>query len=705
MSIDIEVNEGSFKNSPQNIELTKYITLFWGYNGSGKTCISRAIKKKGEKEKEKEKETENVKVLVYNVDFVEKNFLGGKELDGIYLGAHDIKIHALKKEEGKLEKEDGSIKEALNGLKKEFLNKVWDEREKIVGAKTHVISDGRKESLAKEVEKYIPESKGENQADYVICKEKLEARIKELHPEEKELKTRKGIDSKWFKVVEGIAEDDLLQEVLVGSKDIKLSKLIEEWENSDWVRKGKEEYMDKASGKCPFCQEKLPEGFAKKISDYFDETYDDNVQKLKKIKRLYEQEKDQIISRLTYIAKENKDDKDLHSKLREIIYDAKSILEKNVNHINDKIENPSKPIELLPVYGTLKKNINSINEDVNKNNEDVKELEGKRKRLKEECLVYLAHTVYEKHEEKKGKKELEKNKEEELEFVSKQLNKIREQNDRVKRSADRINTLLKSNGFTNFKLKIEDEKYKIVRTNSEEADVYPTLSEGEKTLITFFYFITLCEGSIDEQDTKQKYDIIAIDDPVSSLSFTFVYQVVNMIQKMFFKKDKKPSTYFVLLTHNIYFLQRLKKDLLHRDGKYRYSAEMKRVTKNKHNKSEVIDMKPDEIQNEYEMLWQIVKEANDNDNAYAHPTLANAMRQILEHFFGFIKKEDHLESVKDTAFGDELGAGSHRDRIENCIDIGKTDIKKSIECFKKIFCDEGFKEHYDAMMPPPLKIR
>ena len=77
-SKSVTVKEGSFKEKSQEILLNKPITLFWGYNGSGKTTISRAIAKQ-----------ENT--LVYNTDFVRKHFLEDN-LAGIFtLGDDKIK--------------------------------------------------------------------------------------------------------------------------------------------------------------------------------------------------------------------------------------------------------------------------------------------------------------------------------------------------------------------------------------------------------------------------------------------------------------------------------------------------------------------------------------------------------------------------------------------------------------------------------------
>ena len=98
-------------------------------------------------------------------------------------------------------------------------------------------------------------------------------------------------------------------------------------------------------------------------------------------------------------------------------------------------------------------------------------------------------------------------------------------------SIDEINNLLKSFGFTNFQLAESDEEgnYKIVRENGEDAN--ETLSEGEKTFITFLYFYQLINGS-DEQDKVNTARIIVIDDPISSLDSNILFMVSNLINNL-----------------------------------------------------------------------------------------------------------------------------------------------------------------------------
>ena len=81
-------------------------------------------------------------------------------------------------------------------------------------------------------------------------------------------------------------------------------------------------------------------------------------------------------------------------------------------------------------------------------------------------------------------------------------------------TANEINRLPKSYGITSFELQVENDKYKFVRLDGNDA--FATMSEGERNLVTFLYFIySLNEVSNEKGLVSEK--VVVIDDPVSSL--------------------------------------------------------------------------------------------------------------------------------------------------------------------------------------------
>ncbi|HBD1361396.1 TPA: AAA family ATPase, partial [Escherichia coli] len=78
-----------------------------------------------------------------------------------------------------------------------------------------------------------------------------------------------------------------------------------------------------------------------------------------------------------------------------------------------------------------------------------------------------------------------------------------------------INKILLSFGFKNFSLAPTSDSfsYRIVRENGDNA--LSTLSEGEKTFITFLYFYNLIKGSNSTSGVMNDR-VVVFDDPISS---------------------------------------------------------------------------------------------------------------------------------------------------------------------------------------------
>src|SRR5699024_822563 len=200
-------------------------------------------------------------------------------------------------------------------------------------------------------------------------------------------------------------------------------------------------------------------------------------------------------------------------------------------------------------------------------------------------------------------------------------------------SINEINMLLKSFGFTNFLLAESDEKgnYKIVRENGEDAN--ETLSEGEKTFITFLYFYQLINGSND-QNKVNTARVVVVDDPISSLDSNILFMVSNLINNLKKKVRNKNSNFkqLIILTHNIYF---------HKEISFNKGLSNKKqpdekfwIIRKTENISNISQYEENPIKNSYELLW---KELRENPNSITTP---NIMRRILENYFKFFGNVD-----------------------------------------------------------------
>lgn len=121
----------------------------------------------------------------------------------------------------------------------------------------------------------------------------------------------------------------------------------------------------------------------------------------------------------------------------------------------------------------------------------------------------------------------------------------------IQDAIDNINSELILFGLEGFSIDLVDEEtkeYKLKRPN-EDTTKFSTLSEGEKTVISFLYFIELCKGRENNDEvTTATEKIVVIDDPISSLSHMYVFNVAQLIRKIFFNDEYKQV---FILTHNL----------------------------------------------------------------------------------------------------------------------------------------------------------
>lgn len=256
-----------------------------------------------------------------------------------------------------------------------------------------------------------------------------------------------------------------------------------------------------------------------------------------------------------------------------------------------------------------------------------------------------------------------------------------------------INVRLGELGIESFKIvKHRENLYRLERSDGESGDFH-SLSEGEKTVISFLYFLERCLGKSGSSDIFGRR-IVVIDDPISSLSHVYVFNVGQMIKSEIFNSEKFDQIF--VLTHSLYFFYELT-DVNH--DRRKTWQNLFRITKNSSG-SKIQKMEYAEIQNDYQAYWSIVK-----DDQQQPALIANCMRNIVEHFFGFVEKKEFsnvfqktsLQANKFQAFYRFMNRESHSFG-QNVFDYKEFDFNVFHEALKLLFQESGFPEHYAAMM-------
>ena len=196
------------------------------------------------------------------------------------------------------------------------------------------------------------------------------------------------------------------------------------------------------------------------------------------------------------------------------------------------------------------------------------------------------------------------------------------------KAAERLTSLLQTFlGRDELKFEPEGDGYRIMR-GSQAAT---RLSEGEKTAITFIYFIV----QLDDQDFDISEGIIVIDDPISSLDSNSVYQAFS-----FLKNSVKGAKQVFLFTHNFDFLKLLLnwfKNIPKAEGKKSFYMLLCNVQTDGMRAALIRPLDKELYQNESEYAYlfkQLYNFRSDGSIAGSYH-IPNIARKVLETFLDF----------------------------------------------------------------------
>lgn len=712
---NIVLNEVASYKSKSELNTDKKVNIIYGLNGTGKSTLSNYFYDiENKKYQHCSHSGEYDELLVYNQKFIQDNFYAKDTLNGIF----------------SLSKENKEAKEKVENLTLEII-KLSDEKRDIeneITAQETIISDAKNKAQNKTWEIKTNYSGGDRVLEFCLLgkmgsKESLfnhlcsiplltpkpSRNISNLKEEASAVDGETAIKYSTLDKIETIElsfnEVQLLQDIIVGSTDSPVSYLISKLQNSDWVNEGLK-YLEKTgNSQCPFCQSQtITENLVQHIRSYFDETYQSSVEKIKSIQTKYNSLIDTIPSLDVY--KECKLSAnhiiELSSYYNKLIKDT----ENNLELINQKITNPSNPITLLDISNSVNK-FNSVvelvNNEINTHNSKIDNAKDELEKLKISFWQIVRHeydqTIQNFNDIKNNaentiiQKKAKKN-EKENTINAKDVERIEYQKSTVNidEAVFNINQGLSEIGITDFYIeKYEDALYRIVR-NESNSKIFSSLSEGEKMIISLLYFRELFRGKRSATDGKTK-KIAIIDDPVSSLSHIFVYNIGQLIKNDFFNSDELEQVF--VLSHSLYFFYELA-DANHERRKE--TQNLFRLSKNS-NGSSISLMKYDEIQNDYQSYWSVI-----NDDKQPPALIANCMRNIVEYFFNFVQKADlsnvtqkqELKSPRFQSFIRYINRESHS-LGQNIFDFKEFNYSDFKEGLRLVFEHTGYSAHYKKM--------
>ena len=724
-------NTAIFGEKPVVLDALLQFNYVYGANGTGKTTISRFLNTCDDPDFSHCSMSflgvARPRIMVYNRDFVEDKMNVSTSIPGIFTFADENETARDKiKELADTSKDNMKILEGLNvtlkgadgksgelgklrKLTDDFKSRCWRQKKKYDTDFKFAFTGYRRNS--EDFKEKILKEYSENRADLLeleVLKDKASSIFTDVQTPEPPLETS------YFKNLIDFESSPILQKVVVGKQDIDIATMITKLGNSDWVKSGRVFYENNDMY-CPFCQQPTTESFSKDLEEYFDKSYETDLQAIKGLGEVYANEVQTVKDRLNSITVRSSDFVDVNQLKAE--RDALiALLQTNATVIEEKLKEPSRVFKLKPiaeVVSRIEKLLKTASEKIEKHNKLVANISAERKLLTAQVWRFIIDielgAEIEKYLGEKSKVDkaingitdritITKNA---LDEAKKQSDALGRQMTSIEPTVKRINRILQSFGFLSFHLKVAEDKhsYEIVRSNGKDAR--KTLSEGERAFISFLYFYHLISGSESESGISGDR-IVVFDDPVSSLDCDVLFIVSSLIKQTV--KESREHTSRVkqvfVFTHNVFFHREVTFDI-DRRGKKR-NDESFLVLRKVNNIPSAKSHDENPVSTSYDLLWSELREEDLNSS-----TLANVMRRIVEHYFkllGGMKDEDIFRKFE----GDEqsicrslfswMNYGSHNTDDDLYVAVDEAMIDKYKLVFKKVFKETGHEKHFEMMM-------
>lgn len=332
--------------------------------------------------------------------------------------------------------------------------------------------------------------------------------------------------------------------------------------------------LDYENKECPFCEQTLKQDALNLINKYTTYLIDIESNTIKLFKE-YESSLKNYINTLTNIEIINTKRINEFNKYKtkyipsseEIelsgldIEPLKKQFELIIGSIQDKIKNINKSIELTDEQlQSLKKSETLLNGVISSNNKEIETINKKKNKIGEENkstrkeIIKCAynHLIDEHKNSIQSVIKLRAQRK----SLNDEIKKKREQQKVSKKEkvASTIKTVL--NYFFAEKYTLDEENFRLIFDKNILAkdQAKNILSEGEKNIVAFAYFIGDTHLKVESEDDYQKLFFV-IDDPISSMDFSHVYTMSGVIRNIKRIIGKIQYEKFLILTHSNDFMR------------------------------------------------------------------------------------------------------------------------------------------------------
>lgn len=708
--------------APVSIDLSSYVTLIYGQNGAGKSTISGFFYREGAEEYHHCSITPrpDMQYMVFSQEYVDDMFSRPYQPGVFSLSDENL---PLRREIDGLEATYGMLRDRLAGCAVELEKNAGDVKkvkDECVAAINGVAAEIRSRRALWDL---MSGNKQPERLYDLILSHTLteEVSTEDLHKELLHLEAAQAVAVSELPALMTypLSLDDrlFLSESAEASRESPLSDWITQLNNLSWVQLGTQWLH---SDCCPFCQGQVDtEVLKQSIAALFDQRWSDAVLRSEKIATSYQR----WLYGLTAMQEELNacslaaDQPALREDTDRLIRLASENLQRITDKSNDLVRNINLHDEKAAVEA-VERGLSQLNEHIREQNRKSADYRQEKARLSMRLRSHiraLAAEFIQKHNDSLLRLEQSRNPHtSESQRLSEEMTALREiireksgQIAGTEQAVQRINDDLQMLGISGFCIESYHglpDQYCLIRQDKPTVEpVFSKLSEGEKNIIAFLYFLETCMGRSTRDDDGHSQKLIVIDDPVSSLSQNYIFEIAGMIQQRLIAP--RIAGKIVILTHNLFFFQ----EMLLCSGKNNAAShpvdwKLLRVVKDEFSGVQPVIAKA--LMNDYQALWYVLKTSKDHDAA--NVIIPNTMRQILEYYFSFSGKNDRLYKALETLINDRNEPGmrafaryinrhSHAD-ARNIRQLETADVGRYLRWFSRVFEEAQDREHYDRMM-------
>ena len=342
---------------------------------------------------------------------------------------------------------------------------------------------------------------------------------------------------------------ELLSKPIMSSDEDSYTSLIHSLHASDWVHTGKETYLEKADGSCPFCGRPLPPSFTDSLHKLFDDAFEAQMSALHSYEYAFKAEMNRIYPAFSSWLRHPFPEIAADGSIAALLEEFKQHIAGAVNSIHEKILRPTLCVEapdLDVILGKLQVQADRFNRLIDRHNRIIQEQKSEQERCRQMAWQILAeefepslrsfNDIVRKNDEKRVQI---RQREEKLVSEKAVLeDMIRQQESRTQNSreaVDVVNRILSAARYQGFSLRERpgtEGIYEIIRPDGTLAN---SLSDGEYNMLTFLYFFqqVIRKGGWDETPQGAALPrILILDDPTSGLDVRGRKIVASLVMQL-----------------------------------------------------------------------------------------------------------------------------------------------------------------------------